>query len=238
MCWEFKQFPEIDRKCSYCRNKAIQKAVSTGMPFAGFCCNGIWEYIHPVVIDGVVVCIIFIGNILEEKSGERKILHQLSKLPLSGNPLLLLDTMEKNCSPEQYENYALLIESYIQLIYKYAPAADLQQDVKSYIKDILFFVDENINGDITLSKLSGIFHYNEKYLGRQFKKATGMSLDLYICKRRVERAVDLLQNTDNSITDIAYRSGFDTITYFNRRFRQFIGMSPTEYRKTLQRTDS
>lgn len=46
-----------------CRNAAIKKAMRLKKEFGGFCINGVYEYIHPVIINDYVACIIYIGNI-------------------------------------------------------------------------------------------------------------------------------------------------------------------------------
>ncbi len=64
-----------------------------------------------------------------------------------------------------------------------------------------------------------------------FKKHFGMTLPRYINKTRISSDVYLLQNTDKSITQAAFESGFSDVSYFNRLFRREFGISPREMRK-------
>lgn len=54
-------------RCFACRNLALKKAIATKQSFGDICINGIYEYTRPVIVDDEVVCIIYIGNVFDEK---------------------------------------------------------------------------------------------------------------------------------------------------------------------------
>jgi AraC family transcriptional regulator len=64
------------------------------------------------------------------------------------------------------------------------------------------------------------------------KEATGRSLKQYILYYRIQSAKDLLINSDASIDEVAWRSGFGTSAYFIKCFRESLGITPLNYRKT------
>jgi len=101
------------------------------------------------------------------------------------------------------------------------------------IENIKRYITSNPGGDITLGELAGIFHYNEKYLGRLFKRETGKTLHEYINEKRVRRAEQLLRTTGENIINISERVGFNNVTYFNRIFKKIHGKSPAAYRKDV-----
>ena len=86
-----------------------------------------------------------------------------------------------------------------------------------------------IEFDIRLSDMAKLFHYNEQYFGRLFKRETGMSFSEYVNYKRVTLAASYLG--DDNITNIAFRVGFNSVTYFNRIFKRHFGMTPSEYQK-------
>jgi transcriptional regulator GlxA family with amidase domain len=61
---------------------------------------------------------------------------------------------------------------------------------------------------------------------------TGVSIHRYLMRLRVERAREMIEQTDRSLTDIAMRCGFDDSSYFARVFRSLMGTSPGAYRKS------
>ena len=98
------------------------------------------------------------------------------------------------------------------------------------IENIKNYIEENLEYKIDLSRLALMHHYNEKYLGRLFKKKTGKSFCEYTTERRLERSKFLLSNTNTTIISIAEQSGFQSVTYFNRMFKKSFGITPTQYR--------
>lgn len=68
------------------------------------------------------------------------------------------------------------------------------------------------------------------YLGECFKAELGQTVTEYLNRLRVDRARDLLDRTEDSVTDIALSTGFDSISYFGKIFRRLTGHTPREYR--------
>ncbi len=224
ICELVKNMPGGFPKCYRCRNMAIEKALLTQKPFGGICINGIYEYTRPVVEHGNTICIIFIGNIFSEGRGE-KLLQKL----LSYDPTLV-DSMEKNFSYEQCELLGSLIESYIRILLQTYPIPDIHSNYEPLIENLKRYMEEHLEYDIDITTLAKNFHYNKKYLGRLFKQKTGLSFHEYANYRRIERAKQFLQNSDETVTNIALRCGFNNVTYFCRMFKKNTGLSPTEYR--------
>lgn len=197
------------RRCFACRNLAIEKALKTKLAFGGKCINGIYEYVRPVLINGEVAAIIFIGNIQSDAKHE--------------DP-----TLEKTFSESDCEKVSNIIENHILLLiekfsFNKTNSSPLVENIKNYILS-------NIEFDINISYISKIFHYNEMYLGRLFKKETGMCIGDYINLRRLEIAKELLASTDDKIISISSSVGFNNVTYFNRLFKKQTGLTPLQYR--------
>jgi len=83
----------------------------------------------------------------------------------------------------------------------------------------------------TIEEFTEMAKLSRSHLFRLFKQATGQSLIDYLINIRLQRAQSLLRNTNQTITDIAYRSGFADGNYFTRQFRKILNLTPTEYRR-------
>ena len=223
ICTEIKKRGTAEyKRCFACRNRAIQKAQTVKKPFGGLCVNGIYEYTHPVVIEDEVVCMIFVGNILQTGESLRNPEQKVGKE--------LLATLEQNFTEKDCEALTNVVESYIRLLLErygndHKKESLLLQSVKEYL-------EENLENEITVELLCKVFHYNRQYLGRLFKKETGKTVKEYILQRRMERAKRALRQEKTAVIEIAADVGFNNVTYFNRRFKAMFHMTPTEYRRT------
>ena len=93
------------------------------------------------------------------------------------------------------------------------------------------YIDQNfISPELRISTLSKLYKTSETYFRREFKKYYGESPIEYIKRRRIELACHLLRTELYTITDVASRSGFESISYFSLEFKRYIGCSPSEYR--------
>ncbi|HET7898208.1 MAG TPA: AraC family transcriptional regulator, partial [Flavisolibacter sp.] len=98
------------------------------------------------------------------------------------------------------------------------------------IDEVIRYMQENINKNITLNDLCHQFYYSPSRFSSLFKQRTGYSPIDYFIQLKMQKASQLLDFTDQSIKDIAATFGFDDPYYFSRRFRKTIGMSPKKYR--------
>ncbi|GAA1254382.1 hypothetical protein GCM10009677_00060 [Sphaerisporangium rubeum] len=79
--------------------------------------------------------------------------------------------------------------------------------------------------------LARIAHVSEAHFSRTFRATFGETPHRYLQRRRVERAMFLLRETDHSVTDICFEVGFGSPGTFSRTFREIVGRSPRTYRK-------
>ncbi|MDF2685106.1 MAG: hypothetical protein K0S55_287 [Clostridia bacterium] len=87
------------------------------------------------------------------------------------------------------------------------------------------------NESLTITYLAKICSLSQSHFRRIFKNETDKSPQDYLLEVRIKTACTLLENTDFSITEICYKSGFSTSSGFNRQFNKLIKMTPRDYRK-------
>ncbi|MBO5355632.1 MAG: helix-turn-helix transcriptional regulator [Clostridia bacterium] len=92
------------------------------------------------------------------------------------------------------------------------------------------YIEEHFKEDCSLQRLSQRLRYNSSYLSRAFAKAVGIQFHEYVNIYRLNHACHLLQETDLSILNCAFDSGFKTLSSFNRNFKKTFDLSPSEYR--------
>lgn len=100
------------------------------------------------------------------------------------------------------------------------------------ITDIISYVNNNYSENITLVDISKKFFINPSYLSRIFKKHTGFNFNTYLNKYRITKAIEMLTSSKKNITDIALATGFNSLNNFCKTFKNAMGVSPLEYRKS------
>ena len=91
-------------------------------------------------------------------------------------------------------------------------------------------MDRRYAEPLDVPTLAAIAHLSASQFGRVFKEVYGETPHRYLQRRRVERAMTLLRQTDRPITDIAWDVGFASLGTFSRTFTTIVGESPSQYR--------
>ena len=97
----------------------------------------------------------------------------------------------------------------------------------------LSYMRRNAASNITLEDLASIVHLEKSYFARIFKKATGRSPIDMLISIRLDKANDLVANTDTKICDIATMCGYNTVSFFISSYKKRYGITPEEHRKLL-----
>lgn len=100
------------------------------------------------------------------------------------------------------------------------------------IQNVLTFIHENFPKKLNEKALAASCYMNYHHFCRTFKKASGMRFIDYLTYIRVCEAEKLLMQTNKSITQIAYETGFSSSSYFSSCFKKHKGISPSQIRKS------
>jgi transcriptional regulator GlxA family with amidase domain len=95
-------------------------------------------------------------------------------------------------------------------------------------------MDRTYAQPLDIPMLARIAIVSQAHFIRTFRATFGETPHRYLQRRRVERSMFLLRETDRSITDICLDVGFGSLGTFSRTFREIVGQSPSEYRTRAQ----
>lgn len=101
------------------------------------------------------------------------------------------------------------------------------------ISDIIDYINTNYKNKLTLKMIADHFEMNESYLSRMFKNETGKNLIYFINELKMKKALELLSEPHMMIKEASSLVGMDDQFYFNKVFKKFYGISPSEFRKKL-----
>ncbi len=106
----------------------------------------------------------------------------------------------------------------------YEPSLELVSSVMAYI-------DSHLQEDLSNNNIGRHFGYHANYINRLIVGSTGKSLHSYVIECRINKAVELLQDTALGVGEISDKVGFYDVAGFSKTFRKIVGISPSEYRR-------
>ncbi|SFA92494.1 Helix-turn-helix domain-containing protein [Cohnella sp. OV330] len=102
-------------------------------------------------------------------------------------------------------------------------------------KFVMEYVEEHFGDDLSLDAIAGKLGITGPYLSTYFKEKTGTNLSDYILTVRINKASQMLRDTDLLIQEIASLVGYYTVASFNRVFKRYTGLTPSEFRRSHNR---
>ncbi len=195
-------------------------------------------------IEGVKQIIEYLFEEVREKNIEPEVL------------LVIAVEMVTPCLEFVAENnmkFDLVAHTYFKNLFEHIKAKKTIEDIKKYIIEIystiiehinqnksvkssktveavIHYINENYsNCELTIDMISKAVYMNYTYLCFLFKKQMDMTLNEYITKYRMNKAIEMMEQGDVCVTEVAYAIGFSNVNYFGKCFKKEFGMTPSKY---------
>lgn len=107
---------------------------------------------------------------------------------------------------------------------------DAKQD-GALVFEIISYIEKNYSSDISLYSMADALGYDFRYLSRVFSKTFGINFKTLVNQYRCDKAKTMITEGDDTLSEIALASGFQSIRSFNRVFKEFTGVYPSALRK-------
>lgn len=107
-----------------------------------------------------------------------------------------------------------------------------QLNIQDITSEIIQYTKKHYREDLSLKSIGEHFNYNSAYLGKKFRKDTGKTYLTYLEEIRMEKAKDILLNSNLMVYEIAEMVGYSNVDYFYKKFKNHFHISPNEFRKT------
>lgn len=174
-------------------------------------------------------------------------IYELTPKQTANTRRLFLQIMEELDKAEPMSQTAILSELILGFIYfrrsnqQVACLNDVQEGKASggkfdAVYQISDYISDHFQERLSLDSLAEQFYISKYYLSRSFHEVTGFGINEYINILRVKKAQSLLETTTLSVSEIASRTGFESITYLGRVFKKYQHVTPAQYRKSLTST--
>lgn len=104
---------------------------------------------------------------------------------------------------------------------------------EAIVTQAIRYIQEHYMDKISLNMIADQLHVNKNYFCKIFKQVTGMNMINYLTELRLEKATDMLENTDKKVYEIALEVGFQSYPHFCKTYKKYRNVSPTEIRRKM-----
>ncbi|MGG1520058.1 response regulator [Paenibacillus oryzisoli] len=107
----------------------------------------------------------------------------------------------------------------------------VEQGRYAYIHKAIAYIRENLHLPISLQQVAGYVHVNPNHFSEVFKRETGCTYLEFVTRERMNRAIEIVSETQTKVADVAKSVGYEDIKYFTQQFKKHTGQTPSEFRQ-------
>ena len=109
------------------------------------------------------------------------------------------------------------------------------KNIQIAVEKVREYIDAHYTQSLSLTEMAEMVYVNPSYLSTSFKRLTGYGFVDYVIRRRMDRAAEILRETELGIAETAELTGYENVRHFSRLFRKVWGKTPSEYREGCRR---
>jgi AraC-like DNA-binding protein/ligand-binding sensor protein len=229
-----------NRTCAAClevQHRAVEGAING--PQTVTCFAGLYDTAVPIKLGEKTIGFLQTGQVaIEEGPSEAQFSRITRQIIEWGTQIDVKQLKEayfhsKVLSRSQYAGVVRLLEIFGQHLSLVAnqialPEAEAESPL---VRRARAYIAGHHEDPVSLDEIAKAMHVSRFYFCKMFKKATGLTFTDYLSRIRVEKAKTLLLNPHLRVSEIAYMVGFQSLTHFNRMFRNLTGESPSHFRE-------
>lgn len=223
------------------RRQAVELARQYREPFFFECHMGMRELVIPLMREGDLLGIIFVGQCRLDDCYTPVIRSNARRAGGDGEEFAALYDRLPIIGRKDLYNVGKILSRYFDakilstnLLLSEGDGDDQSADLPTAMQ---IYIRKNYRDRISAGSVAEFFHIHPSYASRIFSQKHGVTMTDYINGVRIEEAKLLLRNTDVPIGNVALNVGFDDPNYFTRIFRKTAGCSPCRFR-TSEKSDT
>ena len=215
--------------------KEAQLAPKTMKCFAGLC-----ETAVPVRVGENLIAFLQTGQILLQRPDKVQFNRVAATLLKWGAEVDLKKLEEayfntRTLTPKQYAALIRLLDTFAKHLASCSEVLALQakQSESPAITRARSYIEDHSDEELSLAAVAQVVNMSATYFSEKFKEVAGINFVDYVARTRIEKARNLLQNPNLRISEIAFDVGFQSLSQFNRAFKQVVGEPPRAHRAKL-----
>ncbi len=200
--------------------------------FAGLCDSAV-----PIRVGDELIAFLQTGQVLLHQPN-REEFSKTTKQLLNWGAEVNLKSLEeayfqtKVFDREQYDAMLRLLATFAEHLATISNSIEPAEEAQdpAIVGNAKRYIQDRYQQRISLDEAAQAVNASTRHFCKVFKQATGLTFTDYLARVRVEKAKNLLQNPHLRVSEIAYETGFESISQFNRSFKRITGLAPTQYR--------
>jgi AraC-like DNA-binding protein/ligand-binding sensor protein len=229
------------KACAACLTVQHELATQTNSePRTSTCFAGLRETAVPLRIGDKTIGFLRTGEVLLEKPRPTQFTRVAKQLREWGLDAKVEEfkaafLQSRVLSPKHYESIVGLLKIFAEHLALVANQIAFQSDHAEppNMTRARHYIDEHKAEELSLKQVAAAVSMSTFYFCKKFHQAVGCTFTEYLARIRVESAKHMLLNPNARVSEVAFDAGFQSITHFNRVFRNLVGQSPTDYRAAL-----
>lgn len=137
--------------------------------------------------------------------------------------------------PVNYDEFGVSIDNLKISIFENKKIEQTGEEGEQTIVGIVRYMQEHLKEEISLNVLADEFHLSAQYISQLFKNEIGVNFLAYLTNIRMEQAKKLLLSSDDTVAEIAEKSGYADYRVFTKAFKKAEGVTPSQYRRNFQK---
>jgi len=240
LCSHFQGDSSVCSTCAMMHERLREHGRSES--YTAQCFAGLTESVVPVKLGEEVIGFLQTGQVLMQEPNEDEMNEIVDNLKGHGVSLSVANIKEMYfenhvMSKEQYEAVLRMLEIFAghlsTIVNQLALDKTDQEKEPERVAMARNFIAQHLDENITLPRVAEAVNTSSFYFSRMFKQVTGHTFTEYLAMARIERAKKLMRDNNKNITQIAYESGFQSLSQFNRVFRKIQNEAPGTFRKRI-----
>ncbi len=228
---------KVNQNCVACY--ALQSKLEENAQFTPKtlkCFAGLCETAVPVRVGGDLIAFLQTGQILLHRPDKARFNRVAATLLTWGAEVDWKKLEEayfntRVLTPKQYEALIRLLDTFAKHLASCSEMLALH--ASPVIEAACVFIEAHSDEELSLTAVAKVVNMSATYFSEKFKQATAINFVDYVARTRIEKARNLLQNPSLRISEIAFDVGFQSLSQFNRAFKQVVGEAPRDHRAKL-----
>jgi len=240
LCNHFQNDSAVCGTCAMMHERLRERGQSES--YTAQCFAGLTESVVPVKLGEQVIGYLQTGQVLMQEPDDQEVEEIVDSLKGYGVTLSKANIkdmyLENHVMPkEQYDAVIRMLEIFAGHLSTIVNQLALDKtDAEKEPERVAMaraYITEHLDENLTLPRVAEAVNTSSFYFSRMFKQVTGHTFTEYLAMARIERAKKLMRDNNKNITQIAYESGFQSLSQFNRVFRKVQNEAPGTFRKRI-----